>query len=133
MDVSAATTVAEVTCGIVDARAHRLVGFRVTGDAPVLPLGSVRNLGTDAVAIDGSDALHQPESDVEQRVVDNDLDPIGRRVLTDAGVELGVVQDIEFDPSDGSIRGTLVGGGEVPGGDLIGLGSYAVVVRDGAR
>jgi hypothetical protein len=39
------------------------------------------------------------------------------------------VDDVDFDPADGSIRHLLTSGGEVDAARLLGLGSYALMVR----
>jgi sporulation protein YlmC with PRC-barrel domain len=54
---------------------------------------------------------------------------MGKRVLTEGGDGLGTVNDVEFDPADGSIRAILTGTEEIAGPRMLGLGSYAVVVR----
>ena len=54
---------------------------------------------------------------------------LGKRMLTDAGVELGQVDDVEFDPESGSVDYLISADDRVAGYRLIGCGSYAVIVR----
>ena len=54
---------------------------------------------------------------------------IGHRVLDDHGRELGQVRDVEFDPADGSVVTLMLKDAYVDGDRLLGIGSYAVVVR----
>jgi sporulation protein YlmC with PRC-barrel domain len=52
-------------------------------------------------------------------------------VLTSTGDELGKVADVDFDATSGALVSLLVDGGtEVEAARLVGVGSYAVVVRD---
>jgi sporulation protein YlmC with PRC-barrel domain len=50
-------------------------------------------------------------------------------VLTEHGTEHGTVKDIAFDPVTGRILTLYTALGEISGTRLLGLGSYAVVVR----
>ena len=50
------------------------------------------------------------------------------RVLTDAGEEIGPVQDVEFDPETGAVGNIVVPGGPISADRLRGLGGYALVV-----
>ena len=128
LDITQATEVATVQSVIIDADTGRVVGFRVKGDAPVLPFDSVKAVGEDRVTVEGS-ALHEPRTDAESRAVESSLEPLGSRVLADSGTDIGVLDDIEIDPSDGSITAIHVGPHDLPGDALLGVGSYAVVVR----
>lgn len=128
LDVAEAREVAKVEAVVVDPDARRVVGLRVKGERPLLPLESVRAFGPDAVTVDGADALRLPRPGAEQRAIEGSLDPLGRLVLGDDGTELGTVDDLEAD-DDGTVRSLTVGGVAVEGERLLGIGSYAVVVR----
>ena len=130
LDISAANELGVVQSAIIDPETSRLVGFRVTGDAPVLPLAEVKAIGADAVTVDGPYVLHQPQTDLETRVIEHSLDPIGLRVLVEDGTELGPVDDLDIDPEDGVIHTLTVGGRDVPGDKIMGVGSYALVISD---
>lgn len=128
LDVVEAREVAKVEAVVVDPEARRVVGLRVKGDRPLLPMGSVKALGPDAVTVEGVDALRLPQPGAEQRAIDDSLDPLGRLVLADDGTELGTVDDLEAD-DDGTLRSLTVAGEVVSGERLLGIGAYAVVVR----
>jgi sporulation protein YlmC with PRC-barrel domain len=56
---------------------------------------------------------------------------VGKRVLTSTGDEIGKIRDVDFDPASGVLTALLVdNGSEVEAARLLGVGSYAVVVRD---
>jgi sporulation protein YlmC with PRC-barrel domain len=50
-------------------------------------------------------------------------------VLSDQGREVGSLDDVEID-DDGAIVSLLVGDRRVEAADLLGIGTYATVVRD---
>jgi uncharacterized protein YrrD len=54
---------------------------------------------------------------------------LGKRVITAAGDELGTIDDVEFDADTGTITALAVASGDVAGARLVGVGSYAAVVR----
>lgn len=128
MDVGDARGLGVVESLVLDPSNHRVVGLRVSGDSPVLRFDDVRSFGPDAVTVEGAHTLHQPSNDVEQRAIENDLDPLGRRVIADDGNVLGELADVDVD-DDGTIRKLLVGTAELNGDRLLGVGGYAVVVR----
>ena len=74
-------------------------------------------------------AVIRPARDsLEQRAEDNDLDILGKRVLTEQGTELGTVTDVDFDPETGAVTTLITKTDTIAGQRLIGLGGYAAVV-----
>jgi sporulation protein YlmC with PRC-barrel domain len=65
----------------------------------------------------------------EQAAVRGELELLGRRVLSEFGTELGKVDDVSFDPATGILSTLAVGSDSRPAADLLGAGSYAVVLR----
>lgn len=84
--------------------------------------------GVDAVMVGDESALRSPSDDRERRAAAGKLEVLGTRVLTEAGNELGVVDDISFDPAGGAIELLLVGDRHVRSDTVLGAGSYAVVI-----
>jgi uncharacterized protein YrrD len=84
--------------------------------------------GADAVMVGDESALRSPRDDRERRAGAGKLEVLGTRVLTEAGNELGVVDDISFDPSSGTVELLLVGDLHVGADTVLGAGSYAVVI-----
>ena len=128
LDTSSAESVGRIEAPILDPAASRVVGFRVSGSSPVLGLDDVRSVGADAVTVDDRAALRQPRTDLETEAASRPLDPVGARVLSDAGAVLGVAQDLDVEP-DGDVRAVITDGGEIPGDHIVGFGGYALVVR----
>jgi len=89
----------------------------------------VSGFGPDAVVVSDEGALRTPIDDRERRAAKGDLEFIGKRALSEAGNELGRVDDVTFDASTGALVTLRIGEDEVPAGSLLGGGSYAAVLR----
>jgi len=85
-------------------------------------------IGPDAVTIDSADRLEPYAADPSRRGLKAN-GAIGGRVLTDQGREVGSLSDVDLD-DDGAMVSLLVGDRRVEADDLLGIGSYATVVRD---
>ena len=89
-------------------------------------------VGADAVTIGGASVVVDPD----ERLADlatKDGTVLKKRVLSDAGEDLGSVHDIDLDPESGALLELIVGEKKhrtsVAGSRLLGVGSYAVVVK----
>ena len=85
-------------------------------------------LGADAVMVDDEAALRRPADRREEAAADGRMELLGRRVLTETGNELGVVEDVTFDSVTGAVGIVDVGPREVSADAVLGAGSFAVVV-----
>jgi len=85
--------------------------------------------GDDAIVVENADVLRDANDDREARAMRGELVLMGKRVLSDVGDELGDLSDVTFEPDDGTIISMLVNGDVIDGERLVGVGSYAVVVR----
>lgn len=131
VDASRAETVGRVRSLLVDPRSRSVVALRLkkTDHGDLLRWSRLSAFGHDAVTIADTSAL------VEK---DEELEPFGgkrrrllkKRVLSTRGDELGTVRDVEFDAETGRLTTILLREGEDVSADrLVGVGSYAVVVR----
>lgn len=129
---STATTVGKVTGFVVDPATRAVVGIQLKkaehGD--MLRWSDITAFGTDAVTVTSPDLIGDGGESVKalsgkaHRV-------LGKRLLTSTGDELGKVADIDFDPASGTLAALHVDDGSVlDAARLLGIGSYAVVVRD---
>jgi sporulation protein YlmC with PRC-barrel domain len=129
---STATTVGKVSRFIVDPATRAVVGVELKkaehGDT--LRWSDITAFGADAVTVTGPDRIGDGGESV--RALSGKAHRVlGKRVLTSTGDELGKVTDVDFDPVSGVLTALLVdNGSEVEAGRLLGVGSYAVVVRD---
>jgi len=99
--------------------------------AQLIDWDQIGGFGPDAVVVSDEAALRAPADDRERRAASGDLGLVGKRALSEAGNELGQLDDITFDPATGALDVLRVGGGEVPAGSLLGGGSYAAVLSTG--
>ncbi len=131
VDTSSADTVGRVSGFLVDPSTHSVVALQVkksdTGD--VIRWRDVTAFGTEAVTI--SDVGVITDSDAELAAISGkDHELLKKRVLSAAGDELGSVRDVDFDHETGVVTTLVLGDADDVDGDrLIGVGSYAVVVR----
>jgi uncharacterized protein YrrD len=90
---------------------------------------NVTGFGSDAVIIKSEDSLREPANDQEQAAVDGKLELIGKRTLSESGTEQGSIVDVEFDPDTGKLDALLIAEDRLPATDLLGVGSYAAVLK----
>ncbi len=131
MDTATATAVGKVAAPIVDPVTQRVIAFRVKkskGAGAVVLWEGLAGLGPDALTVDSVERLADPPAQWKHRA-DSRLDVLGRIVLTEHGHLLGKVRDVEFDPTDGRVTSLMLKDAFVDGERLLGIGSYAVVVR----
>jgi sporulation protein YlmC with PRC-barrel domain len=114
---------------VIDPRLRRVVALglgKVAGRLDHLPWERL-TFGMDAVVTAGITALIEPEGHLAV-LADRRHSILGKRVLDTAGREFASVRDVDIDPTSGVVLAMLVGDQAIPGGALIGIGSYAVVV-----
>lgn len=100
----------------------------VTSDVRFLSWREVGTFGDDVVSIATGDVLRKPDGPREDGCR-SAFRASGKLLLSDAGVELGEVADVEFDREDGRVTAFLLeDGARVDGSRLLGVGPYAVVV-----
>lgn len=129
---SSADEVGRVTRYVVDTAAHRIAAVHVAGrrsKAQLVDWDNVVGFGPDALVIDDGDHLRAPAGDYEEQIAAGRLELRGRRVLTDAGFDIGALTDVEFDENAGMIERIVTVDAEVRGEGLLAIGPYAVVVR----
>jgi len=115
---------------MVDAERRAITGLIIGKGkkAQVVDWTQVSGFGPDAVMVNDEGALRAPTGDTERRAVDGVLELVGKRALSDGGNELGILEDIMFDPATGALEAFRIGGEEIPAGALLGSGSYAAVL-----
>ena len=126
-----AETIGRVADFVIDPDQVRVSALRldkVEGDDEYVSWDDLQAFGQDVVTVPSRDVL-RPAAGPREEKVGKDFGVLGKRVLTDAGRELGEVTDIEFDPETGTVTALLTEREQVAGDRLRGIGSYAVVVR----
>jgi uncharacterized protein YrrD len=114
----------EVRAFAVDAPAHRVTTLVVASgrSARLVDWDEIESIGPDAIIVRST-----REAADDDRLASGALHPLDKRVLSDAGNELGAVRDVTVDES-GSINAVDAGDASVAGSRLRGIGSYALVV-----
>ncbi|MFI8567790.1 PRC-barrel domain-containing protein [Rhodococcus sp. NPDC078407] len=136
VSTSTADTVGAVGAFLVDPRSRTVAGLQIkkskTGDA--LMWSGISTFGTDAVTVDSADRIVEIGTEELLSELDGKAHRvIGKRVLSTAGVDLGTVDDVEFDPETGTITSVIVDSVSIQGSTLTGVGSYAVVLDHRGR
>ncbi len=123
VDTSTAETIGKVAGVVIDPSIQAVTHVVVKGgDGGVIPFADLINVGPDAITVSAASVVIQDDPDLPRA-----KDAFGTRLLDDAGTDLGTVDDLYMD-DDGGIVAVQVGGTqhEQP---LLGIGSYAVVIR----
>jgi len=68
------------------------------------------------------------DNDHQKSAVKGDVTMIGSRVLTTGGLDIGVVEDVEFETNSGAVVRVVTGQGPLEPERFMSLGSYALVV-----
>ncbi len=115
---------------VVEAKTGKVVALVIGSGrkASAYDWGQVTGFGPDAILVEGPAASKEQTSDAAS----GRNDPLGKRLLTVLGEEIGTVTDIEFDPDTAGLRSLRSSAGSVVDSErLRGVGSYAVVVDVG--
>lgn len=131
VDTSTAETIGRVSGFVIDHDGSAAVGI-IVGER-VVDWADAGGVGTDAVTVTDEAMVRAPKSALEDAAVRGDSDPISKPVLTEDGVELGTVVDLDIDSGTGEIRRIIIDEDEVSGRRLLGIGSYAAIVSAGRQ
>lgn len=125
-----ATTVGQVDELIVDPQGRAVAALRLSGarNGDILHWADITSIGPDAVTVACPEAVRDAEGHTAE-LLSGDYQIMGKRLLTEAGDDIGRVMDVDFDPRSGSIRELVTTGGRIDGRRLVGCGSYAAVVQ----
>jgi uncharacterized protein YrrD len=115
---------------IVDPQSRRVValGVKKSKSGDTLVWNGIESFGPDAVTVSDADKIAGADRDVD-RLSGKDHHFLSKRVLLTVGDEVGAVEDVEFDPLSGDLLAILTSGESIGADRLVGVGSYAVVVR----
>ena len=135
LDLSTATTLGQLGQAVVDAPGRRLAGFtlrKATDRGDWLAWERLTAFGPDAATVADPSAIGAP-SEAERTLIEATRSMLKRRVLTERGVELAQLVDVDFDPDSGALEQlVLADGSTLPAERLLGVGRYATVVGDPA-
>ncbi len=118
----------ELSSFVVDAGARKIVALVVGSGrkAVAFDWDQVSGFGPDAILVEGPPAGDEAQT---KDAASGRNDPMGKRLLTVLGEEVGTVVDVDFDPDSAEVQALRSDqGADVPADRLRGVGSYAVVV-----
>lgn len=130
VSTTTADRVGKVDGFLLDPQTRSVVGLHLkkTESGSVVAWNDLAAVGSDAVTV--ADASVVVEPDEAQSALGGKRGAVLKKlVLDDAGRALGKVTDVDLDPETGAVRELVLDGATVPGERLLGVGSYAVVVR----
>jgi len=115
---------------VIDPEARRVVAVQLGANKSCRFVGwdEISAIGPDAVMVSSSAGVRETEGPLEERAAAGNAGLLGKRLLDDAGDELGTVDDVEFDDTTGVVEHLRAGDEPIAGERIIGIGSYAVVV-----
>ncbi|ACV78941.1 PRC-barrel domain-containing protein [Nakamurella multipartita] len=126
-----ATSVGVVADYVVDPTLPGVVALtlaKTAGQGSTLPWPGITAFGADAVTVSTAAAVVAPDARLVE-LAGKSHALVGKRVLSTAGVALGSVLDVDFDPGSGRLAALLLAGGPIDATRLLGVGSYAAIVR----
>ncbi|SDM94358.1 PRC-barrel domain containing protein [Streptomyces wuyuanensis] len=126
--LTTAESLATVTGIAIAPAPARIAAVRVKtrGPGTQVTWNDVHSFGPDAVTVRTPDTI-QGDQDTTAPT-DKHHDPIGKRLLTETGQNLGSLDDIDFDETTGHIKRLIMAGQDIPGERLLGAGTYAIAV-----
>ncbi len=131
VDTSSAETVGTVSGFLVEPTSHSVIALRVkkAESGEVIRWRDITAFGSEAVTVPRAEVITGTDDELEA-LGDRARELVKKRVLTSAGDELGTVEDVDFDPATGVLTAFLLDGApDVAADRLLGVGSYAAVVR----
>lgn len=130
VSTSTAETLGQIADFVIDPQTRSLVALTVkkTDHGDTLLWSRITAFGSDAVTVPAAEAIFDAD-DAVAALSGKDHHPIGKRVLTTAGEDLGSVADVDFDPENGRLITLTLATGGIAAERLIAIGSYAAVVH----
>ncbi|MGA8846228.1 MAG: PRC-barrel domain-containing protein [Nocardioides sp.] len=134
VDTSTADTAGKVDGFLLDPASRSVVAleFKKTDHGSTVAWSDLTAVGSDAVTVAGASVIVDAEGQLAD-LATKDGQVLKKRVLTEVGEDLGKVHDIDLDPQSGALLELIVGEKKnrhsVAGSRLLGVGSYAVVVK----
>jgi uncharacterized protein YrrD len=146
INIADGTQVGTIDQVFLDLDAKQVVGFSITNgvgpfggarsNAPTVAASGVHSLGPDALMLDDVTAAHAAWVDAAYGTLVPLDDVVGRKVMTEGGVNLGNVASLAFDEQSFAITEVEVSPGflktntHIPLDQLVRIGQDVLVVTD---
>lgn len=127
---STAEDLGRVAHVVIDAATHAMPALVIGSGkkAQVVDWPALTGFGPDAVMVNDEAAIRSPTGPIEEATVAGRRELLGARALTEGGVALGQITDVDIDGATGQLLEVRIGDRTVPADHLLGLGSYAAVL-----
>ncbi len=127
---ASAETIGPLTGALLDASRAGIVAWQIGKGrkARLVDHAHVVGIGEAAVMIDEEASLRQPSTGAEKAAAKGGLDLLGHRALSDAGDDLGTVEDADVDVDAGTVVAVRTELTEAAGSAMRGFGTYALVL-----
>lgn len=132
VSTSTADRVGKLDGFVLDPATRSVVALRLkkTDAGSVVRWADLAAVGSDAITVADASVVVEPDDELAALAGKRGA-VLKKLVLDDDGRALGKVTDVDLDPETGALRELVLDGAAVPGERLLGVGSYAVVVRAG--
>ena len=130
VSTSTAETVGRVADFVIDPQSRTVVAVTLnkTDRGASVLWAKITAFGADAVTVASAEVIIDT-NEVVTALSGKDQRPLGKRVLTTFGEDLGPVTDVDFDPDSSAVINLVTAEGDISGDRLIGIGSYATIVH----
>lgn len=124
------------TAGVVDSfvldpasgRVAALLLKKTSSPGSLLSWSDITSFGVDAVTVTDARLIVEPQGELAE-LSGKAHHILKKRILTTGGLHVGTARDVDFDPADGGVMSILTDNEPIDGRSLIGIGSYAAMVR----
>ncbi len=128
--LDSAQTVGKVSRFVVDVPSRSIVALqlRKTEHGEMLAWKDISGFGDDAITVARADVFTEPDERMKT-LAGKDFQLVGKDALSTAGDLLGPIKDVEFDPTSGELTHIHLKDSTLDADALVGIGSYAAVLR----
>lgn len=116
---------------VLDAAGRQIESVHIDGrgkNAHLVAWSTLSSFGADAVMVPSEADRTTVDDGHQKAAVKGNVAMVGSRVLTSDGLEVGVVDDVDFDTETGAIVRVITDHGPIEASRVRSLGSYALVV-----
>ncbi len=116
---------------VLDAAGRQIESIYIGGrgkHAHLVDWATLTSFGADAVMVPSEGDRTTVDDDHQKAAVQGNVAMVGSRVLTIEGLDVGVVDDVDFDTETGVIVRVVTDHGPIEASRVRSLGSYALVV-----
>lgn len=124
-----AETLGPLNGAVLDPSQHRIVAWQVGKRRKARLIDHIRVVGiADALIVDDDASARKPATPAERGTIKGSHAILGHRVLSDAGDDLGTIEDVAIDVSSGIVTDVRTSITQARGEAIRGFGDFALVI-----